>query len=46
MIAPWNESLEPPNDDSLLPAEDELDELADDMGWSPDSDTPVEGEME
>jgi hypothetical protein len=46
MITPWNESPEPLDDDSLLPEEHELDDLADDYGWCPESETPVDDEME
>ncbi len=31
-------------DDALLPEEDELDGLADDMGWSPEAETPIEAD--
>ncbi len=31
-------------DDALLPPEDELSDLADELGWSPESDLPVEDE--
>ncbi len=41
MIA-WNDYPEPLQDDSLLPPEDELDDLADDLGWSIDQEPTFE----
>ncbi len=44
MIA-CNDFSEPVDDDTLLPSEDELSELADDMGWSPDREPAPEDDL-
>jgi hypothetical protein len=40
MKEPWQDTEN--LDDALLPPEDELTDLADDLGWNPEPELPVE----